>query len=69
MTIAELVKAVDEFVEKHQPPGVKSVAGGMREDLLRVVQRAVDYGEGKEQSKISGIAFKLIKMLGGGLRE
>lgn len=64
--LVDLVKQIDGFVVKYggtAPDRLKS-------DLLELVQKAVDHGEGKEQGKISGIAVKVIKaFMGGGGKD
>jgi hypothetical protein len=59
---AELVKQVDDFMSKHsQVTNLK-----MRNDLLDLVQKAIEHGEAKDQNKITGILVKGIKAFMGG---
>lgn len=55
--LVDLVNRIDRFIETHG--GQKSAA--MKADLLELVQKAVEHGEGKDQSKISGILIKAAK--------
>jgi hypothetical protein len=57
--LTDLMKSVDQFLERYtkDDPSRK----GMKEDLMELVQKAVDHGEGKDQGKIVGVATKLIK--------
>lgn len=56
VTFSELVKLVDRFILDHgMDPLVKT-------DLLDLMQKAVEYGEGKDQSKIGGILSSAVKM-------
>lgn len=62
--LTDLMKQVDTFLERYSKddPSKK----GMRNDLMEIVQKAIDMGEGKDQNKISGIIVKGIKAFMGG---
>lgn len=59
---SDLVKEIDQFVMDHGQTGGKK----MKDDLLQLVQKAIEHGEAKDQNKISGIVVKGIKALLGG---
>ena len=62
MILSELVKQIDGFVSKYG--GTQSEK--MKADLLDLIQRAVEHGEGKNQTNIAGIAVKAFKGIFGG---
>ena len=56
---ADLVKHIDQFVSDHGQTGGKK----MRDDLLQLVQKAIEHGEAKDQNKITGIVVGGLKAL------
>ncbi len=57
--LSELIKHIDGFVAKYggtQPDKMKA-------DLLELIQKSVEHGEGKQQSNVAGIAVKALKAL------
>lgn len=65
--LTELVKQVDAFIERYGTTG--SDKAKMKTDLWELVQKAVDLGAEKDQSKISGIVGKVIKSFMGGGKD
>jgi hypothetical protein len=55
--LVDLVNRIDRFVELHGGPKPAAV----KADLLELVQKAVEHGEGKDQNKIVGILVKAAK--------
>ena len=59
MKLAELMKDVDKFISKYgTTPADKDQ---MKSDLMDIVQKSVELGEGKDQNKITGIATGILK--------
>lgn len=54
----DLVKLVNGFCDKYAVAGDKDK---MKADILELVQKAIEHGEGKDQTKISGIIVSGIK--------
>lgn len=54
---AALVKEIDDFLAKHNSSGSPK----MKADLLELVQKAIEHGEGKDQNKITGIVVNGLK--------
>jgi hypothetical protein len=63
MKLMELMVEVDKLAERHSkdPAGQKA----LKSDLLELVQKAIDLGEGKDQNKITGIATGVLKSIFG----
>lgn len=57
--LVDLVNRIDRFVEVHSKGGQGPER--MKADLLELVQKAVELGEGKDQNKIVGILVKAAK--------
>lgn len=62
--LTELMKQIDAFTVKYGSGNPK-----MKDDLLDLIQKAIDVGADKDQSKISGIVGKVIKTFMGGGKE
>jgi hypothetical protein len=62
--LTDLMKQVDVFVERYSRDDASRK--GLKNDLLEIVQKAIELGEGKDQNKISGIIVKGIKAFMGG---
>jgi len=60
--LTDLIKKVDKFVERYGGP----TPSGMKNDLIDLIQEAIDHGAEKDQNKISGILVKGIKAFMGG---
>jgi len=58
----DLIKQIDALAAKYGG----SAPDKMKSDLLELVQKAIEYGEAKDQNKITGIVVKGIKALLGG---
>lgn len=58
-TFADLAKLVDGFVSKYGVVGADR--DKLKADLLELVQKGIEHGEGKDQTKISGIIVNGIK--------
>jgi hypothetical protein len=65
--LADLVKKIDTFLERHSRDDASRK--GMKSDLLDLIQTAVEHGEAKDQNKISGILVKGIKAFMGGGKD
>lgn len=64
MKLADLMMEVDRFVDKYalSPAALdKEHKARMKSDLLDLIQKSVDHGEGKDQNKITGIATGILK--------
>jgi len=59
MNLMDLMKKSDAFLERYSRDDASRK--GMRNDLLDLIQSAVELGEGKDQNKITGIATGIIK--------
>lgn len=57
--LTELMKQADSFLNKYAAN--LTDRNGMKNDLWDLIQKAVDLGADKDQSKISGIVGKVIK--------
>jgi hypothetical protein len=62
--LADLMKKIDVFLERYSRDDASRKA--MRNDLLDLIQVAVEHGEAKDQNKITGIIVKGIKAFMGG---
>lgn len=61
VTFSDLAEDMEEFIKRHSG----HIAGGdmmFRKDVLKLVQKAVEHGEGKDQSKIGGILTSAVQM-------
>jgi len=56
--LVDLVERIDHFIDIH---GNHDTKIKMKADLLELVQKAVEHGEGKDQNKIVGILVKAAK--------
>lgn len=67
MTLGDLMRKVDAFVTKHSvSTSTTTDRSKMKDDLLDLIQEAVDHGAEKDQNKITGIIVKGIKSFMGG---
>lgn len=59
--LTDLIKSVDQFCERYSrdPASQK----GMKDDLMELVEKAINHGADKDQGKIAGIAMKALKGL------
>lgn len=70
MTLADLMRKVDGFVTKHSvSQSTEADRRKMKDDLLDLVQEAIDHGAEKDQNKITGIIVKGIKSFMGGGKD
>lgn len=67
MKLMELMKEVEKFLSTYAVTG--SDKEKMKSDLLDLVQKAVDHGEGKDQNKLTGIISGVVKNFFGGKKE
>lgn len=62
MKLMELMKEVDKFMDRNVPSGTApEFRERVKVELLELLQKAVDHGEGKDQGKITGVVTGIIK--------
>lgn len=59
--LVDLVNRIDKFMYDWGRQASNTDPERMKADLLELVQKAVEHGEGKDQNKIVGILTKVAK--------